>query len=42
MRCGAEHGSDASVRSYTESARMLVAFLGGAEALDASTEDLRR
>ncbi len=42
MRCGAEHRSDASVRSYTESARMLVAFLGGAEALDASTEDLRR
>ena len=38
----AEHRSDATVRSYTESARMLVDFLNGAEALDASTDDLRR
>jgi hypothetical protein len=38
----AEHRSDATVRCYTESGRMLVAFLGGADALDASTDDLRR
>jgi site-specific recombinase XerD len=38
----AEHRSDATVRSYTESARMLVDFLNGAEALDASTDDLHR
>jgi site-specific recombinase XerD len=38
----AEHRSDATVRSYTESTRMLVDFLNGAEALDVSTDDLRR
>jgi hypothetical protein len=38
----AEHPSDATVRSCTESARMLVDFLNGTEALDASTDDLRR
>jgi hypothetical protein len=38
----AEHRSDATVRSYTESARMTVDFLDGADALDASTDDLRR
>ena len=38
----AEHRSDATVRSSTESAQMLVDFLNGAEALDASTDDLRR
>lgn len=31
-----------TIRSYTESARMLIEFLNGAEALDASTDDLRR
>ena len=38
----AEHRSDATVRSYTESARMLVNILDGADPLDACTDDLRR
>ena len=38
----AEHRSYATVRSYTESARMLVNILDGADPLDACTDDLRR
>ena len=38
----AEHRSDATVRSYTESARRLVNILDGADPLEACTDDLRR
>jgi hypothetical protein len=38
----AEHRSDATVRSYTESAQMLADFLDGADALDASTDEPSR
>jgi site-specific recombinase XerD len=38
----AEHRSRETVRSYTESARMLAIFLDGADLLTASTDDLRR
>jgi site-specific recombinase XerD len=38
----AEHKSDQTVRSYTESARMLAGFLDGADLLTVSTDDLRR
>jgi site-specific recombinase XerD len=39
----AEHKSDQTVRSYTESARMLAAFLGGgADLLAVTVDDLRR
>jgi site-specific recombinase XerD len=38
----AEHKSDQTVRSYTESARMLAIFLDGADLLTVSTDDLRR
>lgn len=38
----AEHRSDQTVRSYTESARMLTAFLDGADLLAVTTDDLRR
>jgi len=37
-----EHRSDQTVRSYTESARMLAQFLDGTEVLTATTNDLRR
>jgi site-specific recombinase XerD len=38
----AEHKSDATVRSYLESVRMLALFLDGADAVNASTDDVRR
>jgi site-specific recombinase XerD len=38
----AEHRSSETVRSYTESARMLAIFLSGADLLTASTDDVRR
>jgi site-specific recombinase XerD len=38
----AEHRSSETVRSYTESARMLAIFLNGADLLTASTDDVRR
>lgn len=38
----ATNKSDMTVRSYTESARMLATFLDGADLLTASTSDLRR
>jgi site-specific recombinase XerD len=37
-----ENRTDATVRSYTESARMLAIFLDGADLLTVSTDDLRR
>jgi site-specific recombinase XerD len=37
-----EHKSEQTVRSYTESARMLAMFLDGADLLTVSTDDLRR
>jgi site-specific recombinase XerD len=37
-----EHKTDATVRSYTESVRMLADFLGNADVLAATTDDLRR
>jgi hypothetical protein len=38
----AEGKSPMTIRSYTESVRMLIESLDGAAALDASTDDLRR
>jgi site-specific recombinase XerD len=38
----AEHRGATTVRSYTESVRRLVEYRGRADALDASTDDLRR
>ena len=38
----AEHRSPQTVRSYTESARMLAQYLDGADVLAATTDDLRR
>jgi site-specific recombinase XerD len=38
----AEHKTDATVRSYIESVRMLAGYLDGADVLAATTDDLRR